>query len=163
MGVSFRIGNAKPVFEKDEEFAELRASWEVEEINGDLDKLAIPHRTFFGNTMHFSYGGFGDFVRETNLHDVFYENGARQPYQHRGGHPGCVILRPSDYIQVKAALDIRKLKPSGPCGFWGEYNPSLPGKYEGFHNDWVWARLKIFEWWFKWALEICETPAIENF
>ena len=113
--------------------------------------------------MHFTYGGAADFIRETNLEDVFYENGAREPHEYRGGHAGCVILRPSDYMRVKAALDIRELKPSGPCGFWGEYNPKLPSKNEDSHNDWVWARLKIFEWWFKWALENCETPAIENF
>lgn len=155
MGVSFSIGNAKPSFEKDAKWGTLSANWNVEHIKDKIDKIDIPNRVFYGNNFHFSYSGFAEFVEVTKLHDVFYENGDLVPYEFRGGHPGCFLLRSEDYDKIKAALEAREENPSGPCGFHGDNG-------EDTHYDWVWARLKVFEWWANWALKNCETAAIEN-
>jgi hypothetical protein len=60
-------------------------------------------------------------------------------------------------IEVSLALERRQKKSTLPPGFegWGYEGPA--------RYDYMLARLIWLDWWMRWALENCETPAIENF
>lgn len=162
MGYTLKIGNAVPHHNK--EYGELYASWEVEPRNSD-DAPLFPNDevTGNGNARHPSYSGWSEFCEETGLKALFYdkETGLLR------GHPGCFILEPHHHATVADALNRWKRRATKPPGF------SAFPVYDEEKRDWITqdedkydpqlARLIWLEWWMRWALANCETPAIENY
>jgi hypothetical protein len=161
MGYNIYIGDAKPEFSKDD--GELWARWTV---NG----MALPDAPTFpndevtgnGNCRSPSYVGWSEFCEAVGLHDLFLEKWEGL----MGEHPGCKMLHKEHLLQVQAALEKWKRTATKDPGFsgWPKHNPDTnqwetpdDGKYD--HNL---ARLIWLEFWMRWALENCETPAIAN-
>jgi hypothetical protein len=151
MSYTFTIGNAVPEFSKDD--GDLSARWVVE--GKTLPEAPeFPHDTMTGqsNRRSPSYSGWHEFCKAAGVYDVFYdERGNLQ-----AGHPGCAMLTESDYERVKVALAAWRTHATKPPGFSG-WNNEDEGKY-----DHVLARLIWLEFWMRWALDNCETPAIQN-
>lgn len=161
MGYNFTIGNAVPEFRNED--GELSARWVVEGASSD-DAPTFPNddATGNGNGRSPSYSVWADFCRDTGLYDLFYDE---RGHLH-AGHPGCVMLKRSDLERVKEARDEWQKKATLPPGFAGypefnkekqEWEHADDGKYDG-----ALARLIWMEWWMAWALDNCETPAIQN-
>jgi len=109
-----------------------------------------------------SYSAWSDFCKAAGIYELFYddEDGLICP------HPGCKMLKPEHLLQVQAAVVRLKAAATKPPGFEGfpDFNPETKtwetpdeGRY-----DYTLARALWLEFWMKWALENCETPAIEN-
>lgn len=152
MGYTFTIGNAIPVHDKTD-FPYLTASWEVEPT---CDALAP---TFINDTMTGnsnvrspSYSVWSNFCHATGLYEFFFT-----PDGHlHAGHPGCCGITKEDVKTVTTALNRYQHAAVLPPGFEKiEYNG--PPNY-----DYHLARLMWLEWWMRWAVEHCETPAIQN-
>lgn len=162
MGYTFKIGNAVPEFSKDDGY--LSARWVVEPMRRD-DAPTFPHdeMTGNGNDRSPSYSAWSEFCKATGIYDVFYDE---RGHLH-AGHPGCVMLKRSDLERVKEAREAWQKTSTLPPGFegWSVYDEATKtsttpdeGKY-----DYQLARLIWLEWWMAWALDNCETPAIENY
>jgi hypothetical protein len=152
MGYSITIGNAVPFFSKD--YDELYACWEVESATSDEAPTFINDQlTGNSNGRHPSYSAWSDFCRTTGLYDLFYKEWEGLIHK----HPGCVMITEDDYAEVHNALEKYKKTATKPPGFddWRDsadkiaYDPYL-------------ARLMWLDFWMRWALDNCETPAIHN-
>lgn len=153
MGYTFRVGNAVPFFSKSS-FPELEAKWEVE---GKF----LPEAPFFPNdgSEHTndrspSYSDWSDFCKLTGLYDFFYNS-----YGHlHAGHPGCIGIRQKDLDLVEKALErYQKIATKLPGFDDDDFDDRQESQYDGNL-----ARLMWLHWWMKWAIENCETPAIQN-
>ena len=151
MGYSIKIGNAVPEFGKD--YDELWARWKVTGAS-DTNAPTFINDEMTGSTSQRSpsYSGWADFCRTVGLHDLFFEKYGGLMSQ----HPGCKILKQEHLDIVQTALIKYQASTDKKPGFidWGEpdtgeYDPHL-------------ARIMWLEWWMRWALANCETPAIEN-
>lgn len=161
MGYTFTIGNAVPEFSKD--YGELSARWVVEaETHQNAPTFPNDNMTGCGNSRSPSYIVWADFCRNTGLSDLFYDERGNL----HAGHPGCAILKRADLDRVKEAREAWQKKATLPPGFEGypEYNKETQtwessdvGMYDA-----ILARLIWLEWWMEWALDNCETPAIQN-
>lgn len=151
MGYTITIGNAKPEFSKND--GELWARWSVDGKTSD-EAPTFPHDEMTGNSNSRSpsYTGWADFCRAVGLYDMFLEKWEGLMSE----HPGCKMLQPEHLLQVQAALTKWKRTATLPPGFEG-----WRGEDAGKHDPML-ARLLWLEFWMKWALENCETPAIEN-
>ncbi len=153
MGYTFTIGNAVPVHSK-EYFPELSASWEVESATSDQSpSFQNDELTGNSNSRSPSYTAWADFCRTVGLYEFFYT-----PDGHLfAGHPGCLGITQEDAALVTAALHRYQAHAVLPPGFegWGDYTG--PPRYDAHL-----ARLLWLEWWMRWAVENCETPAIQN-
>lgn len=156
MGYTIKIGNAFPFFHKDVENDELTAQWRVQSTSS----LDAPHNHFksmpyecesdealpieaLHNILRTSHADWGDFCRAANVFYVFHPMGS----EFRGGSPGCSLLKKSDLIQIRYAKERCKLTLLDEIGISQEEILYL---------------LNWLEFWIDWALENCETPAIEN-
>ncbi len=152
MGYTFTIGNAVPRFSKDD-FPHLSAGWKVERTRHD-DAPTFPNdeMTGDGNDRSPSYSVWADFCREAGIYALFFDD---RGHLH-AGHPGCIGIDDEFAETVRSALAMYRTKATLPPGFepW-DYN----GKQR---HDYTLARLIWLDWWVHWALENCETPAIEN-
>lgn len=161
MGYDFRIGNAVP--ESSKEDGLLRARWIVEPKKLDhAPTFPNDWMTGNGNSRSPGYSAWGGFCRETGLYDLFFSKSDGLC----SNHPGCELLNSSHLATIRGALDSWKAKATKPPGFADlpKFNPASgavetpdEGKY-----DHQLARLIWLEWWVAWALENCETPAIQN-
>lgn len=162
MGYNLTIGNAVPEFSKD--YGELSARWVVPFVKlPDAPTFPNDDLTVNSNGRSPSYIGWSDFCDEVGLKRLFYDesDGLLRP------HPGCKLLTVAHHTEVLAALQRRQTISARPPGFPGEstYNketqtwepPPDADKY-----DPQLARLLWLEWWMRWALANCETPAFEN-
>ena len=154
MGYTFTIGNAVPKFHKDD-FPYLSARWKVENATSD-DAPTFPgdEMTGNGNSRSTSYTVWSDFCRTTGIYDMFYDE---RDHLH-ADHPGCIGIDVEFSASVSAALSSYQAKSTLPPGFESDWCYDGPANY-----DYHLARLIWLDWWIKWALENCETPAIENF
>jgi hypothetical protein len=146
MGYNITIGNAVPDFSKED--GELYACWVVEETaNKDAPRFIGDEWTEQRNIRLPSYTAWSEFCKKVGLYDLFfkqYEGLFRQ-------HPGCVMITQEIYQEVFNALEEYQKHAKRPPG------------YDDFGNyDYDLARLMWLEYWMKWALENCETPAIYN-
>lgn len=142
MGYSIKIGNAVPKFIRDMEYEDLVAYWDVEPATSkDAPVFDNDFMTGNGNGRHPSYSGWADFLDSTGLRGLFSELFVT--------HPGCVILNRIHYGEIHNALENYKKTATQPPGFLSGQDHNL-------------ARLMWLEFWVKWALENCETPAIRN-
>ncbi|MGX9694436.1 hypothetical protein ACTJNK_29135 [Achromobacter anxifer] len=153
MGYSFTIGNAVPSSSK-EDFPDLIARWEVGCVElPDAPVFPGDDMTGNSNSRHPSYSAWSDFCKSVGLYDFFYDSCGHL----RAGHPGCIGIEKADVDLVAAALERYRSKSTLPPGFeqgWA---------YEGPQNyDYHLARLIWLEWWMRWAVSNCETPAIQN-
>lgn len=161
MGYTFTIGNAVPRHSKDH--GELYAGWEVEgATHPDAPTFPNDDMTGNSNSRSPSYTAWHDFCRQAGIFSVFYDD---RGHLH-AGHPGCVMIAPDELTEVQMALERYRTKATLPPGFsgWGVFNKETrawdnpdEGKYDA-----CLARLIWLEWWMRWALENCETPAIQN-
>ena len=162
MSYTFLIGNAVPEFDK--EGGILSARWRVESAESDsAPTFPNDDMTGNGNDRSPSYSAWHAFCREAGIYDVFYDE---RGHLH-AGHPGCVMITKDDLDRVRSSLEMRKEIATLPPGFegWPKFNKETQtwesddvGKYDS-----TLARLIWLEWWMCWALENCETPAIENY
>ena len=153
MGYTFVIGNAVPHFDQ-EDFPHLTARWHVERItNPSAPEFLNDTLTGKSNSRSPSYSGWADFCRSVGLYDFFFDSGGHL----KAGHPGCIGITEGDWQIVRAALDKRRAAATLPPGFEKDYLYDGPDNY-----DYHLARLIWLEWWMRWALDNCETPAIEN-
>jgi hypothetical protein len=144
MGYSIKIGNAVLFFSKD--YGDLYACWKVESATSDEAPTFIcDQMTGNSNSRHPSYSGWGDFCRETGLDNLFYKEWKGLLYK----HPGCVMITEDHYAEVHSALENYQKIATEPPGFGDTYDPQL-------------ARLMWLDFWMRWALDNCETPAIHN-
>jgi hypothetical protein len=155
MGYTFKIGNAEPKFDKSD-FPHLSAGWDVKGASS-ADAPTFPNDEMTSNTSERSpsYSVWADFCRHVGIYDLFFDDGGRL----HAGHPGCIGITKEDADRVTAALSTYQAKATLPPGFEGwHYREGDP-----VHSDAHLARLIWLEWWMRWALENCETPAIANY
>ncbi len=146
MGYNIIIGNATPEFNKDDD--ELSAGWYCKHVSlPDAPTFPNDEMTGNSNSRYPSYLAWSEFCKEAGIYDVFYD----ETEMFRGGHPGCVLLKKSDLERIREAR-IRRERIS----------TLLPGFDNDKIYDAVLARLIWLEWWMSWALDNCETPAVEN-
>ena len=152
MGYTLKIGNAVPKFHKDD-FPYLSAEWEVEGMT-HADAPTFPRDEMTGNSngRSPSYSVWSEFCREVGIYEVFYDERGRL----HAGHPGCIGLTQENADVIGAALAKWQEKATLPPGFedWHYEGPTT--------HDYQLARLMWLDWWVRWALENCETPAIGN-
>jgi hypothetical protein len=146
MGYYIAIGNAVPEFSKD--YGELYACWKVVETENDYaPNFPGDHVTAKRNIRMPSYTGWSEFCDKVGLTELFFARPEGLFFQ----HPGCVMITQDHYQQVYDALKEYRKHAKRPPG------------YDDFGNlDYNLARLMWLEYWMKWALENCETPAIFN-
>ena len=152
MSYTFTIGNAVPKFNK-EDFPDLDAHFEVEGASHpEAPVFPNDDMTGNGNSRSPSYTVWEDFARETGLHEFFF---TERGHLH-AGHPGCIGITPEDVDTIASALCQYRKKATLPPGFegWGYEGPP--------RYDYHLARLIWLDWWCRWAVQNCETPAIEN-
>lgn len=151
MGYTLVIGNAEPQFDS-QSFPELYARWKcVMTSHPDAPMFPGDEMTGRGNTRSPSYTVWADFARATGIYDLLFDDGTL-----RGGHPGCYGLTREDSERITAALGEYQAKATLPPGFEG-WRYDGPPRY-----DYHLARLIWLDWWVRWAVENCETPAISN-
>lgn len=160
MGYTLTIGNAVPEFSKD--YGELYARWVVESTDRP-DSPALPNDTNPRKNYRWpSYSGWANFCREAGIYPLFYGDDP----QARGGllenHPGCVLLTEEHYKVVADALVARKAIAEHPPGFMLDEGYPIPQDGTPGEFDAILGRLVWLEWWMRWALDNCETPAIGN-
>lgn len=146
MAYHIAIGNAVPEFSKED--GELYACWVVEETsNEDAPSFIGDKITGKSNIRLPSYIGWSEFCEKVGLYDLFFKQWKGLFHQ----HPGCVMITQEIYQEVFNALEEYQKHAKRPPG------------YDDFGNyDYNLARLMWLEYWMKWALENCETPAIYN-
>lgn len=151
MGYTFTIGNAVPRHST-EDFPYLSASWNVEAIEHP-DAPNLPN-DFSGkrNERSPGYSIWANFLKEVGLYDLLM-NERGFPV---GGHPGCWGLTREMADQISAARKRFEEKAVLPPGF-ETFDHTGPANY-----DFTLARLIWLDWWVRWAVENCETPAIAN-
>jgi hypothetical protein len=153
MGYTFSIGNAVPDFDRDY-FPELSARWVVEYASHE-NAPVFPgdEMTGNGNGRSPSYTVWSDFCRQTGLYGFFYDERDRL----RACHPGCIGLTKEDADIVSACLKKYKKQATLPPGFEDGFTYDGPANF-----DYHLARLMWLDFWVRWAIENCETPAIQN-
>ena len=162
MGYTLTIGNAR--VESGCDYGELWAKWSVDGATHP-DAPTFPNDSMTGNSNQRSpsYSGWADFARDAGLERFFFDK--------EGGilrsHPGCVPLTQAHHTEVLAALQRCQALSKKPPGFAGDhvFNPEThqwEPSAEQDRYDHTLARLIWTEWWIRWALENCETPAFEN-
>ena len=153
MGYKFTIGNATPKFDKSD-FPYLGAGWSVAgATHPDAPTFPGDEMTGNGNARSPSYSVWSDFCKDVGIYEVFYYQSGHLI----AGHPGCAGITPEMVDVVAGALKGRMAKASLPPGFESEWGYDGPPNY-----DYNLARLIWLEWWMRWAIANCETPAIEN-
>lgn len=162
MGYTITIGNAKPLFSKED--GELYARWEVEGHHCDgAPRFPNDPLTENSNRRSPSYTGWADTVDAAGIYPLFFgqsrEALGRASYPSLFyDHPGCVMLTEEHHATIRQALDRWHAKATKPPGFYGWlWKEGDPEPY-----DPVLARLIWLEFWVRWALDNAETPAIEN-
>jgi len=154
MGYTFTIGNATPRHHKDD-FPYLSAEWDVDGMTlEDAPTFPGDEMTGSSNQRSSSYSVWSSFCKEVGLYEVFYYETGHLV----GSHPGCAGITKEMCDHVTDRLREWKSKASLPAGFEAEWGYKGPPNF-----DYSLARLTWLEWWMRWALENCETPAIANY
>lgn len=152
MGYNITVGNAVPEHSK-EYFPDLSARWIVEGATSDAaPTFPGDEMTGNGNERSPSYSTWADFARTVGLYEFFYDE---RGHLH-AGHPGCIGITKEDADLVTAALNRYRAQSTLPPGF-NSWDYEGPATFDGHL-----ARLIWLEWWMRWAVENCETPAIQN-
>lgn len=164
MGYTLSIGNAKVTSGSD--YNELWARWDVEGTTHP-DAPVFPNDAMTGNSNMRSpcYSTWHELAQEAGLQKLFYGNDEEDGLlQH---HPGCAPLTEAHHTEVLAALARWQAKATKPPGF-----DNIMHIYDIEKKEWIsegevlhdsmLARLIWTEWWMRWALDNCETPAFEN-
>lgn len=157
MGYTLTIGNAYPVHSIED--GELYAEWDVKGFS-DLQAPVFPNDEMTGNTSQRSpsYTAWHEFCQDVGLEDLFY-------HRDEGlirSHPGTFILTAAHSAKISEALAAypRSLPP-GFAGFPKQINGEFRSPDEGKYDHQL-ARLLWLDFWVRYALERCETPALRN-
>ena len=171
MGYTISIGNA--VLKRDDDWDEPYQRIEVEPASHD-DAPDHDRYTGKGNSRSPSYTVWHDFCKEAGIYPLFYGSGWNRStcrYDpcpenfHRETpliihHPGAEPISVKDADYVSNALKNYKMQnPDAVPGFWDtdkHHNEIDNGK------DPILARLVWLEFWFRWAVENCQYPTVEN-
>lgn len=108
-----------------------------------------------GTSRHPSYSGWSDFCEKSGLVELFFDetNGLMRD------HPGFAPIEQSHLTKIREAKqEWIESNPGKTPGF----TPGFLGKENVANPDPILARLIWLEFWFNWALENCEKPAIYN-
>lgn len=149
MGYIIKIGNAVVHSNKDY-FPELCSRWRVE----DVEIKAAPafhDPPDYTNSICPSYSEWDSFCRKVGLYDLFFK-------EYEGFlsyHPGCMGITTEDLEVVFTAL--KNHKKSGEPGFCKKGCSGVCEKHDGALATLIWL-----EWWMRWAIKNCETPAVGN-
>lgn len=174
MGYSLTIGHAEPAVPSGDDLDEdNEPGWGVETVVLETaPQFPGDGMTGQGSQRSPSYSGWGNFCRETGLHDLFF---GASPNNNGGQytrdvclirrHPGVAILRPADLLEIRQARERwqarkwpteERIAGWDPTLRWDEEREPDP-RYDGNL-----ARLLWLEWWVAWALENCKVPAMQN-
>lgn len=99
------------------------------------------------NNRHPGYSQWVDFCRAAGLESLFFD----ADHGLMRHHPGCVLLTPDDLVEVQQAMLA-----------WQVRYPDVSPAFGQRDEDGIFTRLVWLEWWIRWALEHCRTPAIYN-
>ncbi len=153
MGYTFIIGNATVNASK-EDFPELHAAWDVEEMEHP-EAPTFPNDEVTGrsNVRCPSYSVWADFCDKVGITELFYDERKNL----HAGHPGCIGITAEWADAVHKARVKYEGKSTLPAGFEDDWG------YRGEPNyDYHLARIIWLDWWTQWAIANCETPAIAN-
>jgi hypothetical protein len=155
MGYTITIGNAVPEHHKDD-FPILSASWEVQgQVLENAPTFENDGMTGASNSRSPSYTDWADFCRATGLYELFFgKEGDEGLMAH---HPDCKGITQYDVDIVTASLKKYQAKATLPAGF---EKHDYTGNEQNY--DYHLARLIWLEFWMRWAIANCETPALEN-
>lgn len=155
MGYNLTIGNAVIFCDKENDIIRI----ECEHAEHD-DAPAITEYTEKTNSRSPSYIQWGEFCRKADIYELFYGSGWNprlSKYEdcsnefHRVSpllaSTGVALLSIKDYEFVKNARINYEKKNGGKLTDYQRYNL---------------GRLLWLEFWFKWAVENCEYPCIQN-
>lgn len=100
----------------------------------------------YANKRSPSYSAWQRFCETTGLHRLFFDADTGL----LANHPGIVDITPAHLAEVRRAVDrYRRPRPGVEPGYGGSLDYDL-------------ARLLWLDWWMRWAVENCESPAIQN-
>lgn len=166
MGYGINIGDAQQTNNLDDiaEYGEeTYESWfEVKDVELDEAPQFPFDPTGKTNYRAPSYSAWHDFCKEVGLYELFFDKTERTGLM--AEHPGTFVIAEEHYETVKAARERREALGLGEPGWdfdgsWG----ADPANDDGVRGrDGNLARLLWLEWWFRWALDNCERPAIQN-
>jgi len=131
----------------------------VDQLNNkDAPVFPNDEMTGDGNDRHPGYNGWATFCEDSGLEKLFFDEETGLMRQ----HPGVFHITKNDLAVVQEKLELWKSShPNAVPGFggmnWSDGTVKEPNKY-----DPVLARLIWLEWWMRYALKNCKTPAIEN-
>lgn len=171
MGYTITVGEAEIFYDADDP-----AIWI--EAQGATDENAPDHCPFTGkgNSRSPGYVAWHEFCDKAGITELFYGQGwcrdtrSYMPCSdefHRetpllAEHPGAQPINQADAEYIGRKLtEYRRAHPDATPGFWDC----------GKHTDWkevdngkdpTLARLMWLEFWFRWALENCKRPIVQN-
>jgi hypothetical protein len=156
MGYSLRIGNAVLEECSPSDYDGMFIARYRAEGASHPEAPAFGEPTDYTSQRWPSYSNWAEFGRETGLTDLFFgEEGIMRE------HPGCFLLTNDHLLQVREAMEQRKLATGGkPPGFL-DYDEETNQEVDNGKDPQL-ARLVWLEYWMAWALANCERPALEN-
>jgi len=169
MGYNITIGEADLFYEQED-----LALWI--EAQGATHPDAPSHCRFTGNGNSRSPGyiAWSEFCKEAGVTELFYGGGWQYPGYapcsdgfHRETcllheHPGAQVIGKddADYLTRKLA-EYRQKHPNAVPGFW-DWGKHTEWKEVDNGTDPTLARLMWLEFWFRWAVENCKRPIVQN-
>lgn len=155
MGWTIKIGNATPVFTDDQDG--LQAHWDVEDTEVDNAPAFPNDASLKTNSRSPSYTVWKEFCQQTGLYDLFYDKKSGLLKQDQP----VVKINQGHLKTIKSALKAYQAKATKPAGFSDcKVDADKIVYIDVDRYDSTLARLMWLEFWFNWALENCEKPAI---
>jgi len=162
MGYSITIGEAEIdyYYEKDDRgYARISAKG----VHHD-QAPAFGDLSDFNNGRHPSYSAWADFLKETGLSSIFFDEDKRT----LGGHPGAIPIGKTEANLVRESLESWRANHSKEPGFDKTSIFSLDGSQsptevpDEIQKDATLARLIWLDYWVDWAVNNCKYPTICN-
>jgi len=153
MGYTIKIGNAEPYHGKD--CGELSAGWSVK-LEKHEAAPAYGEPTDHENQRWPSYSAWADCMKALGLYELFLgEDGLMRP------HPGCKLITEEHVGIVRAAVEHRRATNYGKAAGFFDHNNETHEEIDNGKDPQL-ARGEWLLYWMAWAVDNCETPAIEN-
>lgn len=158
MGYSLTIGNATPTYPEPSDGTEGTFGWDVETLDHP-DSPAFENDANPGRNVRWpSYSVWADFAKDVGLYDLFLDKYTGLMRQ----HPGVLPIFPSHLARVRESLAAYRAKYPDARPRFNAFSTTPPPPDPLDEPNANLARLLWVEWWFAWALEHCEHPAMGN-